>query len=174
MNMVKKEYRELLSILDEIFNYLVNKTDNYKVNFFKMSEDVFNLKKKEVENKKSTATDFKDLVSEIFSNFDAPYNKTNDLRLATIHLYNEGLVNIDSNHNIEITFKGLLSYTEGVVNKWDSDMTFSQRLQNIQAEQIRQNSTVSRYTMWIMIGALVASLYYLIEISKIFFVCVSH
>lgn len=171
MSKVKKEYKELLSILDEILSYLVNNTDNYKVSFYKMSEDVFKIEKETANSTISTATTFEAIVEEIFSNFKKPRNKINDLRLAIVHLHNEGLITIDLEYNIEITFKGLLSYSEGIVSKWNSSMSISQRLQNIQEEQLKQNSRVSRYTMWIMIGALVAIFYQVIEILKTFFPC---
>ena len=69
MSKVKKEYKELLSILDEILSYLVNNTDNYKVSFYKMSEDVFKIEKEITDSIISTATTFEEVVEEIFSNF---------------------------------------------------------------------------------------------------------
>ena len=171
MSKVKKEYKELLSILDEILSYLVNNTDNYKVSFYKMSEDVFKIEKEITDSIISTATTFEEVVEEIFSNFKKPQNKINDLRLATIHLHNKGLIIIDFDKNIELTFKGLLSYSEGIENKWESEASVVQQLETIQVDMLEQNKQIRFYTKWIMIGAIVAIFYQLIEILKVFFPC---
>lgn len=171
MSKVKKEYKELLSILDEILSYLVNNTDNYKVSFYKMSEDVFKIEKEITDSIISTATTFEEVVEEIFSNFKKPQNKINDLRLATIHLHNKGLIIIDFDKNIELTFKGLLSYSEGIENKWESEASVAQQLETIQVDMLEQNKQIRFYTKWIMIGAIVAIFYQLIEILKVLFPC---
>jgi hypothetical protein len=181
-----KDYEKLLSILDEILHYLVNKTeDSYKVNFYKMSSEVFNLEKSKINASVSSSTDFETIVSEIFLNFNQPFNKVSELRLATIHLHNENLITIDNEHNIEITFKGLLAYSDGIVNKWDSELSTSQRLKNMEDENLihqnrmttateemnQTNKSIRKLTHWIMIGALITILYQLVELLKTFFPC---
>lgn len=181
-----KDYKKLLSVLDEILHYLVNKTeDSYKVNFYKMSSEVFNLEKSKINASVSSSTDFETIVSEIFSNFNQPFNKVSELRLATIHLHNENLITIDNKHNIEITFKGLLAYSDGIVNKWDSELSISQRLKNIEDENLNHqnrmttateemsntNKSIRNLTRWIMVGAIVTIVYQVIEILKTFFPC---
>jgi hypothetical protein len=180
---IKKEYKDLLLILDKILYYIVNKTENYKVNFYKMSVDEFQLSKKEVNDKTSTSNNFESLIEEIFANFKEPLIKSNDLRLATIHLHNEGLIIIDSKYNIEITFKGLLAYSEGIAHKWDLELSFSQRLQTLTEENalhqnlmssatVEMNQTnkgIRDLTRWVVIGTFVASVYYFLEILKVFY-----
>ena len=170
---VKKEYKELLHILDKILFYLVNKTDNYKADFYKMSGEEFQLSEKEVINRPSISYSFESIIEDIFSNFKEPTIKSNDLRLATIYLYNEGLITIDSKYTIEITFKGLLSYSEGIQNKWELEASVDHRLKTIQVDMLKQNEQIRFYTKWIMVGALVASVHYLLEILKVFcpFLC---
>jgi len=185
MSKVKKEYKELLSILDEILSYLVNNTDNYKVSFYKMSEDVFKIEKEITDSIISTATTFEEVVEEIFSNFKKPQNKINDLRLATIHLHNKGLIIIDFDKNIELTFKGLLTYSEGIVNTWDSQLSTYQRLKNMEDENLLHqsrmtnateqmnltNKSIRNLTCWIVFGTLIAVVYQVIEILKSLFPC---
>ena len=182
-----KEYNHFLSILDDILDFLVTKTENYKVNFYAMLEKVFEIKKSESSKlaDKSLETNFEKLIEEIFSNIQDKNNLGKTLRLATIHLHNEGFLVIDSEYNVEITFKGLLAYSEGIVNKRDLELSTSQRLKNIEDENLLHqrrmsdatvqmnltNLSIRNLTRWIAVGAFVAIVYQLIEILKVFFPC---
>ena len=182
-----KNYKHFLILLDDILSFLVNETENYKVNFYEMSEKVFEIKKSEPNTLAtiSKETDFEKLVEEIFSNIQDKNNLGKDLRLATIHLHNEGLLIIDSAYNVEITFKGLLTYSEGIVNKRDLEITASQRMKNIEDEALkyqgrmsdateemnRTNKSIRSLTRWIAVGAFVAIAYQVLEILKTFLPC---
>lgn len=182
-----KNYKNFLILLDDILSFLVNETENYKINFYEMLEKLFEIKKSDPNTLAtiSKETDFEKLVEEIFSNIQDKNNLGKDLRLATIHLHNESLLIIDSAYNVEITFKGLLTYSEGVLNKRDLEITASQRMKNIEDEALkyqgrmseateemnRTNKSIRSLTRWIAVGSFVAIVYQVIEILKIFLPC---
>lgn len=160
-----KNQESLLEILDNILDYLVNNTKDYKVSYYIMSSYVYKTEQNKKLAVKSGSTDFKTIVDDIFSNFDEPFEKIKDLYLATLHLHSEGLIILDSEQNIQITFKGLLYYSKGFVKEYEKQLDDKNRLLNVEKFQNSISLWMLVISLLIMVGSLVAAYYYIHELG---------
>lgn len=160
-----KNQESLLEILDDILDYLVNNTNDYKVSFYIMSNHVYKTEQNKNSFTKSGSADFETIVNEIFSNFNEPLEKVKDLYLATLHLHNEGLIILNSEHYIQITFKGLLYYSKGFVKEYEKQLDDKSRLLSVERFQNSISLWMLVISFLIMVGTLVAAYYYIHELS---------
>ena len=183
-----KYIKNSYGFLDSIIAYLASYATSYSA---KIEDIHFYMFKVPIEdNKKDFAKGifrtinnknfFEDSDLNITDNTQSQYVK---LIEALTYLKNNDLIVIDNNLIIQLTFKGILKYSNSFTHQHRKKQSDSERLIFVEETQLNQNQSmteatqdmlsvnknISRLTFWIALASVVASIYYLLLILKILF-----
>jgi len=183
-----KEIQNSYGFLDSIIEYLASHTTSYSakiedIHFYMFNVSFEDNKKDFVKGIFRTILNknfFEDFNLNITDNTQSQYIK---LIEALTFLKDNGLIIIDNNLVIQLTFKGILKYSNSFTTSHQKNRADSDRLLFVEKTQLNQNQAmteatqdmlsvnknISRLTFWIALASVVASVYYLLLILEFFF-----
>lgn len=180
-----KDIIKNLEHLDKILSYLIHECKSYTASFNALyfhfysrnldEDNKFNVMgyyTSILDNKSNSIEDF-------FSNFSVSDNtqaQGEKLVEACYYLMKQGYIRLDKQFNIKITFEGIIKYSEGFVTTHHKMLSDSARLKSIAETQLTQNGQIlvanqkiASLTRWIVVGAVVAVIYQVVDLLKLFF-----
>ena len=182
-----KDIIKNLEYLDKILSYLIHECKSYITDFNSLYFHFYsrNLDNDNKFNAMGYYTSISDnesnSIEDFFSNFSISDNtqaQGEKLVEACYYLMKQGYIRLDKQFNIKITFEGIIKYSEGFVTKHHKMLSDSARLKLISEHQLTQNGQIlvanqkiASLTRWIAIGAVVAVIYQVVELLKLFFPC---
>lgn len=183
-----KNILENLEFLDKILNYLIHNCKSYSCSF----EDIYNymFNRKLTEDNKQNALGYFTLISkfnpipagesnsEAFSMSDNTQAEGEKLVEACYYLMKQNYIRLDAQFNIKITFEGILKSNDNFTSNYQRKLSDSERMISIADTQLIQNGQIveankriAKLTFWIMVGAIVAASFQIVELLKSLFSC---
>lgn len=149
-----------LEYLDLILKHFIDK--GYKSDFITVSNEIFHLKLNQIGK---PVFDKNDSLDIIFEKTLSPDNKDDVLfykvRSSIIYLVeNKFITLIKGDFCMQITYEGIIKYSEGFVMEYEKHSSDKTRLLNVENFQKTMSRKMYYITFWIMVGTLVAALYY--------------
>jgi len=182
-----KDILENLAFLDNVLNYLIHNCKFYTCSFNELYNHFYD-RDLETDNR-FNAQGYYTAISEpksnnledVFSNFSIPDNtqaQGEKLVEACYYLMKQNYIRIDTQFNIKITFEGILKSTDNFTSNYQKKLSDSERMISIADTQLIQNgqivvanTQIAKLTFWIMVGAIVAAFYQVVQLLKDFFPC---
>lgn len=183
-----KDIKNSFGFLDSIIEYLTKNATSYYASISDIHSHIFGstIEQNEEDYIKGifrTLSDknfFEENEYNISDNTQSQYIK---LIEAINFLDNQGYIKIYSKTHIRLTFKGILKYSNSFTHQHQKTQSDSERLIFVEQTQLNQNQAmteatqdmlsvnenISRLTFWIALASVVASVYYLLLILKLFF-----
>lgn len=183
-----KDIKNSYGFLDSIIEYLASYATSYSAKIEDMHFHMFGVSFED--NKKdfvkgifrtiSNKNFFEDSNLNITDNTQSQYIK---LIEALSYLRKNELIVIDNKLVVQLTFKGILKYSNSFTCQHQKNKDDSERLLFVENTQLNQNQkmteatqdmlsvnkNISRLTFWIALASVVASIYYLLLILKLLF-----
>ena len=153
-----KDIKNNYKLLDDIIDFLILK-DNYSSEIIDIINHIYHTHLKPIEKEKY------DSIEDFFNNVDlsnVENNKKLKIRFALIYLISEKLI-IINNSIVTITYLGIVKHSEGFIKEYDRYSSDKTRLINVENFQKRNARDMFWITLLIMVGTLVAAIYYLLE-----------
>jgi hypothetical protein len=180
-----KDILENLEFLDKILNYLIHDCKSYSCSFNVLYNHFYN-RDLETDNKfnalgyyTSISEPTSNNIEDMFSNFSVSDNtqaQGEKLVEACYYLTKQSYVRLDSQFNIKITFEGILKFNDNFTSNYQRKLSDSERMISIADTQLIQNGQIveankriAKLTFWIMIGAIVAASFQIVELLKSLF-----
>ena len=182
-----KDIIKNLEYLDKILTYLIHECKSYTTDFNSLYFHFYQRNLDE-DNKfnalgyyTSILKEESDNIEDFFLTFSVADNtqaQGEKLVEACYYLMKHYYVRLDKHFNIKITFEGIIKFSEGFVSMHHKNLSDSARLKLIAEHQLTQNGQIlianqkiASLTRWIAVGAVVAVIYQVVELLKLFFPC---
>jgi hypothetical protein len=157
-----KDLIKNLEYLDSILQYFVLTQRDYTADIISLSNDIFKLK---LEKKKGNFTKPVNM-EEFFKSVLSSDNETAlfyKVQASIEYLIKEGYILIFDLYTLKITYKGIIKYSEGFVTTYTEQLSVQNRLNAFDKFQRSSSRQMFWLTLWIMVGTLVAAMYYILE-----------
>jgi hypothetical protein len=181
-----KDILENLEFLDKILNFLIHDCKSYSCGFGAIYYHMF-IRSLDEDNRLN-ALGYLTLISEFnsiptnednseaFSMSDNTRAEGEKLVEACYYLNQHNYIRLDAQFNIKITFEGILKINDNFTSNYQRKLSDSERMLSIAHTQLTQNGQIveankqiAKLTFWIMVGALVAIVYQVVDLLKTFF-----
>ena len=154
---------ENLQLLDNTLNYLTqSETLSLHIDYLRIK--LIKETDKKLKLKNSDNNSIQELFIDIFS---VPTQKTQNLvkiNEVLLLLESEKLIRLIEQNHIRITYQGIIQHSKGYVKEYDKQTSDETRLLNVEKFQKRNAREMFWITFLIMIGTLIAAIYYSLEI----------
>ncbi|MBG6188421.1 hypothetical protein [Flavobacterium sp. CAN_S2] len=182
-----------LEFLDKILNFLIHECRSYSCSFGDIYYHMFG--RSLTEDNRKNALGYLTFISNFnpippnedssksFSMSDNTRAEGEKLVEACYYLNQHNYIRLNDNFDIRVTFEGILKSSDNFTSSYNKTKTNSERLTYVEKTQLSQNSrmadatekmtvanqSIRNLTLWIMVGALVAIVYQVVELLKTFF-----
>lgn len=153
---------ENLELLDNALDYLIQSEtlslhiDDLRIKLIKETD-----KKLELKNSDNMSVD--ELFNDIFAKQSQKTKNLVKISEVLLLLESEKLIKLIEQNHIRITYKGIIQHSKGYLNTYNSEEYNNNRLDAFDKFQRSSSRQMFWLTLWIMIGTLVAAVYYLLE-----------
>lgn len=177
-----KDILDNLGYLDKIIDYLIHNCKAYSCNYDDLYQYFYGRDLKN--DNKFNALGYYTAISEPISNnledfffsfsvSDNTQAQGEKLVEACYYLMKHEYIRIDSQFNIKITFDGILKFNDNFTSNYQRKLSDSERMISIADTQLTQNGQIvvankqiAKLTFWIMVGAIVAAFYQVVQLVK--------
>jgi hypothetical protein len=153
-----KDIKENYKLLDDILDYLILQ-DNYTSEILDIINHIYHthLKPKGKENY--------DSIEDFFNNVDFSFvenTKKLKIQFALFYLVNQNIITFHSSY-VTISYLGIIEASKGFVTTYKYEKSVQSRLESFDKFQRSFSNQMFWLTLWIMVGTLVAAMYYILE-----------
>ena len=153
---------ENLELLDNALDYLIQ-SETLSLSIDDLRIKLINETDKKLELKNSDNMSVDELFADIFSKQNQKTKNLIKINEVLLLLESEKLIKLIEQNHIRITYQGIIQHSKGYLSTYKYEQSVQNRLDAFDKFQRSSSRQMCWLTLWIMIGTLVAAVYYFLE-----------
>ncbi len=151
-----------LQLLDNTLDYLIQ-SETLSLYFDDLRIKLINKTDKKLELTNSDNNSIKELFDDIFKKQSQKTKNLVKINEVLLFLESEKYIRVIEQNHIRITYQGIIQHSKGYLSTYKYEQSVQNRLDAFVEFQRSSSRQMFWLTLWIMVGTLVAAIYYLLE-----------